>query len=250
MSQFIINYEDIQTMKFTQASVYIDACFILAYLDANDFRGDHVSYTLEKWKNDNISIIAISNHVYSEVVHTLFKNHIRNVIFLAYKINKSKVGKRAPFKPTEDQITTVGDFETANRLLRLIPLNKLELFMKTGELIYSIDNLIKEYKAQYPDHRDPLQNYYDKALEVFNQFIYSLTSIFNFKVEIAISDEDVMNLSQVYMRLLQLEATDALHIAITMKNEYNYFATLDNDFVTNYYENDQTLQKLRIIKIA
>lgn len=59
---------------------------------------------------------------------------------------------------------------------------------------------------------------------------------------------NIQNLALSQMRLFQLEAYDALHYAIATYNGYNYFATLDGDFVHNLYSKNSNATK--IVKIA
>ncbi|WP_041469501.1 hypothetical protein [Geobacillus sp. Y412MC52] len=46
---------------------------------------------------------------------------------------------------------------------------------------------------------------------------------------------NIQDLALAQMRLLQLEAYDALHYAIATYHHYDYFATLDGDFVHALY---------------
>ncbi|UTW70109.1 hypothetical protein KHA80_05395 [Anaerobacillus sp. HL2] len=52
MSSFIIDSNDVIYEDFSQASVAVDACFLLAYLDADDSRGDRVAELLDKWSKE------------------------------------------------------------------------------------------------------------------------------------------------------------------------------------------------------
>jgi predicted nucleic acid-binding protein len=54
---------------FKQASVYVDACFCLAYIDPLDSRGDKVAEIIDKWSSENLECVYISNHVMSEIVN-------------------------------------------------------------------------------------------------------------------------------------------------------------------------------------
>ncbi|MFE8696058.1 hypothetical protein ACFYKT_06800 [Cytobacillus sp. FJAT-53684] len=96
MSGFIIDSNDVIYEDFSQASVAVDACFLLAYLDTDDPRGDKFSELFDTWSKENITELVITNKVAAEVVHNLFKNTIRDVLYLVHKINTSG------YKPTPD----------------------------------------------------------------------------------------------------------------------------------------------------
>ncbi|MED5078200.1 hypothetical protein P9851_13655 [Geobacillus stearothermophilus] len=62
---------------------------------------------------------------------------------------------------------------------------------------------------------------------------------------------NIQDLALAQMRLLQLEAYDALHYAIATYHHYDYFATLDGDFVHTLYNQDPDPASItKIIKIA
>ncbi|MBU9714097.1 hypothetical protein [Evansella tamaricis] len=243
-SGFVLDYQEIECTDFKQASIYLDACFILAYLDSNDARGDKVADIIDKWNRDGIKELSISNHVISEVVHNLLKLYIRNVLAIGYKIKQTSQSI-SPYIPSKDEQELVGDILTARRLTDLIPTHLLTTLMKTGELRYSIEDLLKQYKLTYPNDRDTLSHYYNKSIERFNEFISGL----GFKTRILVSDREIKDLSFSHMRLFQLSSTDAMHIALTVKNEIDYFATLDSDFVHTYYT-EETIGKVRVLSVA
>ncbi|HWL25816.1 MAG TPA: hypothetical protein VNR38_19050 [Ureibacillus sp.] len=87
MSEFIIDSTDATFVDFNQASIAIDACFLLAYLDTDDPRGDKVSLLLDRWSKEKINELVITNKVAAEIIHNLFKNKIRDIIYLIHKMN-------------------------------------------------------------------------------------------------------------------------------------------------------------------
>lgn len=60
MSGFIIDSNDVIYEDFSQASVAVDACFLLAYLDVDDPRGDRVSVLFDKWSKEKITELVIT----------------------------------------------------------------------------------------------------------------------------------------------------------------------------------------------
>ncbi|NNU83783.1 hypothetical protein ETC05_07930 [Geobacillus sp. BMUD] len=69
---FVMTYQEVLNENFGQASIYIDACFILSYMDSDDPRGDKVCEILQKWDHEGIHKLGISTHVFGEVLHNLF----------------------------------------------------------------------------------------------------------------------------------------------------------------------------------
>ena len=51
------------------------------------------------------------------------------------------------------------------------------------------------------------------------------------------------------MQITQLDSTDSDHLAIARINDFDYLATLDSDFVHNYYSNVDGLA-MKIIMVA
>jgi hypothetical protein len=47
MSDFVVSSEQITNINFEQASVYVDACFVLAYLNPDDNRSDKAADALD-----------------------------------------------------------------------------------------------------------------------------------------------------------------------------------------------------------
>ncbi|WP_052144936.1 hypothetical protein [Halalkalibacter okhensis] len=242
-SNIVIEFEEMIDIDFTQASIYMDACFILAYLDSKDARGDKVANIMEKWDKDGIDCVAISNLVMSEVVHNLFKNEIRNVLALTHKILKREKGRS--FTPTAEELDVLNDFETAKRLTSLIPKSKLDDLIRTGQLHYSIEELLKQYKIRFPLDRDPLHHYYNKSVDSYNAFVEGI----GFKVLTPDSGFSTQLAASSYIKLFQLSPYDAFHLALAAENHFDYLATLDSDFVHNYYTKEN-IGFFKVLKVA
>jgi predicted nucleic acid-binding protein len=88
--------------------------------------------------------------------------------------------------------------------------------------------------------------FYNNAIDRYNEFLSGISK--DFHIEFLSTDLNIQNLALSQMRFFQLEAYDALHYAIATYNGYNYFATLDGDFVHNLYSESPTATK--IVKIA
>jgi predicted nucleic acid-binding protein len=230
----VLKYDEVLDVHFGQASICIDACFILAFLDSNDPRGDLVGNVLEKWQKDGIAKIGIPVIVFNEVVHNLFKNYVLKAVVSAGKIqyNSSNKGRKISLN---DEEKIVGEEDFAKKLLRFAP-NKAVLEIINGRR-YSIpvSDMIKDFKKNFPNERPQLTPMYQHSIQKINEFISILTNDFGFMVDILGADESTKDAAVSYMALFQLEIYDAMHLASTYCNSYDYFATLDNDFVHNLY---------------
>ncbi|QWU18564.1 hypothetical protein SAMN04487895_10376 [Paenibacillus sophorae] len=246
--ELVISYEDARTISFHQASVNIDACFLLAYIDSDDSRGDKVAEILDQWSDDGIEHIGISNHVVGEVIHNIFKNRIRQVLSLAYKKYKSSRTKR-PYTFNKEEESIIGDYRTADYMRSIVPERALENLISRNELSYSIEILLKEYKSRYPTYTEHLTQYYSDSTLKFNETINGLRNDLGIPIIFPYSDESVMWEAFESTSTEQLGIYDAFHMAISRHHNFDYFATLDGDFVSNYL-NIARVTDTKIIKVA
>lgn len=233
--RIVLDFNDIKHINYHQASINLDACFVLAYFDFNDDRGDRVAEILNKWSKDQVKNLVISTHVLGEVIHNLFKNLVREDIANFYNKNYTEL---------------VGDVRTVDRMLKITPHNSKEYFIKTGILNINVDTLMKEFKRLFPSNRDGLDIYYNKAVDKFSGFINYLYNELNIDVITPSSDTTTKDLALLNMRIQQLSIYDAYHIAITSQYQFDYFATLDGDFEQNYYSKNESQVEVNILKIA
>jgi predicted nucleic acid-binding protein len=243
MSDFIVDSNEVSHVDFSQASIAIDACFLLAYLDTDDPRGDKVSLLLDRWSKDKINELVITNKIAAEIIHNLFKNNIRNVLYLIHKMNTQK------HRPTNDELKIIGDMTTARNLTKYVPKSKLEELIKCGELNYRIGTILKNFKAN-ESYREGLHFYYNHAVETFQGTIRDFSTDHSINVTTPdLDDNDVQELALNLMRMQQLDVFDAFHIASSTINGCHYFATLDSDFIHSYYT-EESIGKLKILKVA
>jgi predicted nucleic acid-binding protein len=243
MSEFIIDSTDATFVDFNQASIAIDACFLLAYLDNDDPRGDKVSLLLDKWSKEKINELVITNKVAAEIMHNLFKNKIRDIIYLIHKMNTQK------YSPTKEELQIIGDINTARNLIKYVPKSKLDELVKCGELYYNIGTILKDYKLN-ESNREGLHCYYSHAVETFQGTIRDLSTDFSINVTTPdLDDNEVQELALSLVRMQQLDVFDAFHIASSSINGCNFFATLDIDFIHSYYTKE-TIGELKILKVA
>jgi predicted nucleic acid-binding protein len=234
---FVLTYEDALHESFQQASIYIDACFILAYMNSDDSRGDKVCQILEKWHGEGITKLGISSHVFGEVVHNLF---IQEILLPLEIYHKKQLNPRLKSHPDYQ----LGKLEESVSFLYGVWRKVIPRFYKK-DFNVNISDLIKSVKTNYPSQRSKLQIFYNNAIDRYNEFLSGIRN--DFTIEFLDTNSDIQDLALSQMRLLQLEAYDALHYAIAMYNGYDYFATLDGDFVHNLYGESPTT---RIVKIA
>jgi predicted nucleic acid-binding protein len=239
----VIQMADFEVGTFKQASFYVDACFLLAFLDENgDEAGELVERVLMKLEKEDIDCLMISNHVVSEVIHHLFLGNIYNVIYTAYR--KFKLNQ----KLSKAEETLLGDPFVAKKLMELIESHTLNKMRQSQDVHIPIKEIIKVYKERYAD-RDSLNHYYDTVVERFNLLCSNLGEWFNIRIQHVSSDEETFYIAQDFMRELQLEINDSLHLALAKQHEADYFVTLDGDFVHNFYD-DCHLEDTSIFHIS
>jgi predicted nucleic acid-binding protein len=240
----VLDYQEILDVNFGQASICVDACFILAFLDSNDARGDAVGNVLVKWQQDGIEKIGIPVQVFMEVVHNLMKNSVLKAVKSAAKHqNTIGRGRKILLSHEEKALSQMG-FSKA--LLRFTPKEAVQRILQGKSLAHPVSEIIKDFKRTLPDRRTELTPLYQESVKVINGFIETLTNDFEFKVDILGIDIDSKDAAVSYMSLFQLEIFDAMHLASTYFHSYDYFATLDRDFTHNLY----TANLPKILNIA
>lgn len=243
MSTFIHFYHRDVPFSFEQASVYLDACFILSYFDTTETRANVVTHLINQWSNGGVRKVGISNHVFEEVVSNLFKGEICKALELYYR--KSKPELRAQM--TKEELNQLGDENIVKQLFEIVGEEKVRRRMLDSRYQINVRDLMKKAKKRvFP--RSGLHVFYHRALNRYHEFIFALEMDFNIEVETLISEDPERMAAQAYIRLYQLDPTDALHLAIAREHEYDYLLTLDHDFVHNFY--DGQLGNTRILKMA
>lgn len=228
----VIHVADFEVGSYEQASFYVDACFLLAFLDeSGDDEGELVERVLLKMEQVNIDCVYISNHVVSEVIHHLYLGNIYNVIYTAYR--KFKLNQEL----TKDEVDLLGDPFVAKKLMELVDQRQLNQMRNSQNVYLPIKEIIKVYKERYRD-RDSLNHYYETVVDRFNFLCFTLTDSFNIKIKHVASDQETFYRAQDFMRELQLEIKDSLHLALAKQYEADFFVTLDGDFVHNFYDED------------
>ncbi|WP_307345873.1 PIN domain-containing protein [Metabacillus malikii] len=143
----------------------------------------------------------------------------------------------------------IGDVTTARNLIKYVPSSKLDELVSNGELYYSIESILKDFKKKQLN-REGLHLYYNHAVDTYQGLIRDLSSDLSITVTTPdLDDYDVKELALNIMRMQQLDVFDAFHIASSSLQGCNYFATLDNDFIHTYYTID-IIGELKILKVA
>ncbi|HWL11820.1 MAG TPA: hypothetical protein VNQ57_02435 [Ureibacillus sp.] len=247
---FILGGEQIDREDFSGASIYLDACFILTYLDLEDKRRPEVARVLDVWSDYQEVVLGMSNHTVAEVINRLFQMKILGALEVYHQnntlINQNKNGYS---RLTLEQKSKLLDLDGAKYLYSLAKREDIMKFYNQNVRL-NIMELIKLAK-QDEEKRKKLDVFYSAAIATFDNFIYSMTEELGIeRVEILDSTAKTSYpAAKLFMKLFQLEITDSFHMAIAHENNYKYLATLDGDFVNNYYSRDATLLT-RIIKVA
>ncbi|MGB8955627.1 MAG: hypothetical protein WCC10_09645 [Tumebacillaceae bacterium] len=246
MSDFIQYYNRAMYMDFSQASVYLDACFILSYFDLSEKEGksETIHALVNQWRDGGVRKVGISNHVFEEVVYNLLKDEVHTVLYLYHlKVNQSKYG----VKLTKDQLDRLGDENVAKQLYGLIDTRIIDRRIRDKKTSINVRDLMKDAKSTvFP--RSALHRFYQNAVTRFSNLLFAWRVYFNIEVENLISETPESDLAQSFMRFYQLDPTDSLHLGIAAVHEYDYFLTLDHDFVHNFYTAE--LGNLKVLQIA
>lgn len=249
---FILGGEEIDKEDFSGASIYLDACFILAYLDLGDKRRREVARVLDVWSDYPGAILGVSNHTVAEVINRLFQMKVLGALEVYHQNNKLINQTRDGCNNlTLEQIMKLLDLDGAKFLYGLAKREEIMGFYnKNVNVSVNVMELIKSAKKD-EEKRNKLDVFYRAAIDTFDKFVQKMTDELGFEiVEILDSTADISYpAAKIFMQQFQLDITDSFHLAIAQENEYNYLATLDGDFVNNFYSRGTSLST-RIIKVA
>lgn len=245
---FILGGEQIDQIDFSGASIYLDACFIISYIDLPDSRRPEVARVLDVWSEYPGVVLGMSNHTVAEVINRLFKIKVLGALEV-YQTNNSRINQIKngyDLLSEEDKIKLV-DLKGAQFLSGLAKREKISF--NRNDANAKVMKLIKLAKED-ENKRQLLDVFYEAAVTTFEEFIYQMTEDVGFdKIEILNSTAKISYpTAKVNMKMLQLDITDSFHLAIAHENRYHYLATLDGDFVNNFYSRSSVTTK--IIKVA
>jgi predicted nucleic acid-binding protein len=249
---FIIGGEQVDQEDFSGASIYLDACFILAFLDLDDNRRPEVARVLDVWSDHPGVILGVSNHTVAEVINRLFQIKILGALEVYHQnnklINQTREGLN---KLSSERKMRLLDLDGARFLYGLAKHEEIiRFYNKNVNVSVNVMDLIKLAKKDEVNG-NKLDAFYQAAVDTFEEFVQKMTDDLGFEaVEILDSTADISYpAAKVFMQQFQLDITDSFHLAIAQENEYNYLATLDGDFVNNFYSRGTSLST-RIIKVA
>lgn len=241
MSLHVIPYNQARfTCDFSRASIYIDACFFLAYLDSENEKGDKAAHLIDLWEKSNVTKVGFSNHTFIEVVNNIFNNRVMTAMVLQRRFNKN-----VPLD--SDEVSMIGDRGLANRLIQLAGEDRLDRYIAGEDVRFYVPRLIKDIKAER-HYRSQLDFHYNGALDEFRELVQIFT-LKNIRLDYPASEAVDQHLANSMMRTMQLDAPDALHLAVATNHEYGYFITMDSDFTNSHYSGPQ-LCAVTIIDLA
>ncbi|MGN8843197.1 hypothetical protein ACTNDN_10295 [Niallia sp. HCP3S3_B10] len=244
---YIIDAEQMNNENLFKASVYLDACFILAYLDKTDLRKLDVADTLDIWAENEVKL-GYSNHTFTEVTNRLFQMLVLGSLQVYHEKKQLLNNTRNGFdKLSDEEKGKLINLDSARYLYRVAKDEDILRFYNR-EVAANVGELIKRAKEDQ-NKRYLLDIYYHLALGIFNNFIRKMREELEFEVELLSDGFEENELAKVHMQLTQLDSTDSVHLAIARINEFDYLATLDSDFVHDYYPNVDGLA-MKIIKVA
>jgi predicted nucleic acid-binding protein len=246
---FVIDGGQIDSVDFSGASIYLDACFILAYFDKSDHRRHEVARALDVWADYEDVTLGMSNHTVAEVINRLFQMIILGSLQVYHEKNKLLNHTRDGYdKLSTEEKEKLVNLDSARFLYGLAKKEEiLRLYKK--EVNVNITDLIKLAKMD-EEKRSKLDVFYNLAVDKFELFIYSMRNDLGFRFEILGSNEDPHYYEAIInMKTMQMDITDSFHLAIAQSNNYNYLSTLDSDFIHNFYPNTFSFST-KIIRIA
>ncbi|WP_078430512.1 type II toxin-antitoxin system VapC family toxin [Alkalihalobacterium alkalinitrilicum] len=219
-----------------QASVYVDACFILAYLDEDDERTDKVANFIDNWSNNQIKM-GISSHIFAEVVGVLLINKVERSLAI-YTDHTDDIELYGLSKLSEEDQRDILSVEAAKNLYEIKESIKQKNNNEGEEHKVTARDILKVGK-RHEKRKELLEIFYGYSLQMFEEFIYNMQEHFSIEVEILSTDYSTIETASQYIRLHKLESYDAIHLTMAKKNSYDYFVTLDKDFIQDFTEFDQ-----------
>lgn len=207
-----------------QAFYYLDACFILAYLDSDDVCGEKVAEMLDEWSK-NKSKVCISNQTFIEVCHTRFKRNIIHAIKLVDR-DYSRIQQYGIKSLSNDTIDLLIEPNSAKYLHSIAKKNGF--FQNRNKFVGDVNELVKIVKER-DQGRQQLKPFYQSAVDKYNEFNKLLIEL-EVEPKFLTSGIEECNLAQQFMITYQLDSSDALHLAIAKNNSVDALVTLDSDF--------------------
>lgn len=237
VSNFIQSEDAVSNIR--QASVYVDACFILSFLDEDDKRSDKVASLIDAWREKDVRM-GISTHTFAEVVGVLTKNMVErslNIYMDNLECIESEEGLSCLVEDDRRDIISIKAARNLYRIYQYI-IRKRQESGNTNKEIFAKE-LLKVGKG-HDKRRELLGEYYIHSVQVFEEFLYSMEEYFDIQIEILAADYDTMIAASQYITLYQLESYDAMHLALA-RNKYDFFVTLDKDFIQDFPKKDEQL---------
>lgn len=247
MSKIIIDANEMKSKDFNGASIYLDACFIITFLDKDDDRQADVIEAITTWAECSDTRLAISNHTVIEVVNRFFHSLILTSIETYHKnnyiINQTPKGYD---RLSDIEKAKLGNLETARFIYKVAKETGILQVYRNSKASANVTELIKVAKKDYPNKRYLLDVFYNKAVEMFEVFYANITERLGLFIDILGSTSNEYYLYDEHMRKYQLEPTDSFHLAVARVNSCDYFATLDNDFISDLYDEKFGISILKV----
>lgn len=227
---FVVTVNNILHEDVTQASVYLDACFILAAINVDDHRHDLVMRVLDHMTDQGIRWVT-NTHVSTEVVNNLFKIKILRALQLYHEYVTIPVHRRRPL--TAEQNDELIDLQAIKAIYHQAK--------ATGYLTSGRNNTVRvnpydlmKFLKQLPRQRLLLSSFYKSARSTYLGF-KELLEDYGFTIDYGFLDENIEGLALAYTYLYQVDMADAVHLASARWYQCDLFLTLDSDFEVGNY---------------
>lgn len=195
---FIIGGDQVDLEDFSGASIYLDACFILAFFDLDDNRRPEVARVLDVWSDHIGVIIGLSNHTVAEVINRLFQMKVLGALEAYHRNNKLINQTNDGFnKLTSEQRKKLHDLDGAKYLYNLAKREKIMSFYnKNVNVSVNVMELIKLAKKDQAN-RNKLDVFYQAAVNIFDQFVQNMTD------ELGFEAVEILDSQQIFHIMLQ-----------------------------------------------
>lgn len=227
---FVVTADNILNEEVTQASVYLDACFILAAINIDDHRYELVMKVLDHMADQGIRLVT-NAHVTSEVVSNLLKIKILRALQVYHEYISIPPNRQRPL--TAEQNKELIHFAATKAIYDQAKAKGFLNVDNRRKVNCNPYNLLKFLK-QLPRQRVLLAHFYKSAQSTYREF-KELLRDYGFTIEYGVAGEDTELLALAYTHLYQLDMPDALHLACARWERCDLFLTLDGDFEVGNY---------------
>lgn len=247
MKKIFTRFNEIEQLDFSEASIYLDACFIIKVLEDESSLRKKVNSLLAKWSRLNVDIF-LSPFTASEVIHALLKRNIYSAIEMEYKkTNNMPMSNWEKMRYHTYPSSALLYHHVEERVLNQFIRAPRSSFIDVASLLKRVKNSCKDGELE------SLSFYYTHAVETFDALLKTWEHLGLTNIHILELSRDIYDNALVFIQSLLLETNDAFHFAcaesLSTEDKETYFVTLDRDFITSFNNSNQFFST-NVIRIA